>query len=157
MSVEKYGIAGAAGEDHDAALFEVANGAAPDERLGHLVHLDGAHHARPDALFLQRILQSQGIDDRGQHAHVIGGNAVHGLGLLGHAAEEIAAADHDGDLDSQTMYFGDFRRDLVHASVINTEALSGGQRLTGDFQKNAFVNRSVHFLADTWKKSNDSV
>src|SRR5271157_941384 len=149
--------AGATGEDHDAAFFEVADCTAPDKRLGHLVHLDGAHHARPDALFLQRILQGQGIDDRGQHAHVIGGNAVHGLGLLGHAAEEVAAAHYDRDLNSQPVHFGDFGRDFVHPGVIDAEALPGGQRLTGYLEKNAFINWSVHFPADTYKKSNDSV
>ncbi len=39
----KIGIAGAAGEDHDPALFQMTNGSAPDERLRHLVHLDSAH------------------------------------------------------------------------------------------------------------------
>src|ERR1022692_3097108 len=36
-------IGGAAGEDADAALFQMAQGASADLRLGHLVHLDGAH------------------------------------------------------------------------------------------------------------------
>ena len=36
------GVAGAGGEDDDAALFEVADGAAADERLGDGAHLDRA-------------------------------------------------------------------------------------------------------------------
>ena len=40
------GIAGAGGEHDDAPLLEVADGAAPDERLGDGAHLDGRHHAR---------------------------------------------------------------------------------------------------------------
>ena len=36
------GIAGAGGEDDDAPLFEVADGAAADERLGDRAHLDRA-------------------------------------------------------------------------------------------------------------------
>ena len=71
------------------------------------------------------------------------------LGLLGDAAEEVAAADHDGDLDAQAMHLGDFGRDFVDTRVVDAKTLSGGQRLTGDFQQNAFVNRSAPCLADT--------
>src|SRR5471032_2608232 len=47
------GIGCAGREDHDAAFFQMANGAAPDIRLGHLVHFDGAHHAGGNAHLLQ--------------------------------------------------------------------------------------------------------
>ena len=100
-----------------------------------------------DALLLQRILQSQSVDDRGQHAHVIGGNTVHGLGLFGYAAEEIAAADHDRDLDAQTMNFSQLRGNFVHTLVLDTKPLVAGQRFTGEFQQNALINRSVHFFS----------
>ncbi len=93
-------IARTAGEHHDAALLQVPYGAASDERLGHLVHLDGAHHAGEDVLLFQSVLQGQGIDDRGEHAHVVGGYAVHLLGLLGNATKEVAAANHDGDFNA---------------------------------------------------------
>ena len=102
------------------------------------------HHAGEGVLLFQSVLQREGIDDRGQHAHVIGRDPVHKLGLLGHAAEEVAAADHDGDFDSQTMYLGDFGGDLVDTRIVHPEALAGGQRFTGDFQQDAFVNRITH-------------
>ena len=76
----------------------MANRAAADERLGHLVHFNRGLHPGVDPGFFQRILQSQRIDHRGQHAHVISGDAVHLLGLLGDAAKKIAAADHMGML-----------------------------------------------------------
>src|ERR1035437_5257147 len=154
----KVRVAGAAGEYHDPAFLQVTDGAAPDEGLGDLVHLDGGHHAGENVLLLQRILQREGIDDGGQHAHVIGGDAVHEFGLLGHAAEEIAAANHDCDLDSEAMYLADFGGDLVDAGIVHTEALAGGQRFTGNFQEYAFINRSAHFWAKipSWKSA-DSV
>ena len=80
--------------------------APPDERLSHLVHLDRRLHAGVHALLLQRILQRQRVDHCGQHAHVIGGDAVHVLGLLGHAAEEIPAAHHDRDLHAELVHVG---------------------------------------------------
>ena len=89
------GIAGARREHHDAALFEVAHGAAANERLGHRAHLDGGEHARRHAGVLERVLQRQGVDHRGEHAHVVAGRAVHAAGAGGQAAKDVAAADHD--------------------------------------------------------------
>ncbi len=70
-------VAGAAGEDHDPALLEVADGPAPDVGLGDLRHVDGGLHPGGLAQLLERVLQGQGVDDRGQHAHVVGLGAVH--------------------------------------------------------------------------------
>ena len=89
------GIASAAGKDHDAALLQVTDCPAADERLSHLVHLDRRLHAGVYALLLERILQRERIDDRGQHPHVIGGHAVHVLGLLSHTTEKVSPAHHD--------------------------------------------------------------
>ena len=100
--------------------------AAANEGLGNLIHFDGTHDAGEDVLLLQRILQSQRIDHRGQHAHVISGDAVHLLGLLGDAAKKIAAADHDGDLDTETVDFGELGGDLVDPLVVDTKTLSSG-------------------------------
>ena len=47
---------------------------------------------------LQPILQRQRVHDGGQHAHVVGGGAIHAHGGTGEATEDIAAADHDTDL-----------------------------------------------------------
>ena len=97
------GIAGAGGEDDHAALFEVADGAAADERLGDGAHLDGGRDTRDDADVLERILQRQRVDDRREHAHVVGRRAVHALGARREAAEQVAAADDDGDLDAEVL------------------------------------------------------
>ena len=129
----------------------MSNGTAADERLGHLVHLDGAHHAGEDVLLLQRVLQRERVDDRGQHTHVIGGDAVHLLGLFGDAAKEVAAADYDGDLDPGPVDLTDFSRDFVHPLVVDSKALPGGQCLAGELQQNAFVDGSVHVRANLGK------
>ncbi len=116
----------------------MADGAAADERLGHLVHLDGGLHAGVNTLLLQRVLQRQRVDHGGQHAHVVGGDAVHVAGLLGDAAEKISAAHHDGDLDAQRVDVRQFGGDLVDAGSVHAEALVGGQSLTGELEQNAF-------------------
>ena len=49
---------------------------------------------------LERLLQRERVHDRGEHADVVGLGAVHALGRSGQAAEDVAAADDDGDLDA---------------------------------------------------------
>ena len=57
-------VAGAGGEDDDAALLEVAHGAAADVRLGDLLHLDRRQHARVGAVPLERLLHRERVEDR---------------------------------------------------------------------------------------------
>ena len=86
-------IAGAGGEDDDAALLEVAHGAAADVVLAHLVDADRDLHARRAAQALDGVLHRQRVHDGGQHAHVVAGDAVHAGPREAGAAEDVAAAD----------------------------------------------------------------
>src|SRR5262249_7732532 len=134
---------------YDASLFEMANGAAADERFGDLVHFDRGLHAGVDTLFLKRVLQGQGVDDGGQHAHVVGGNAVHLAGLFGHAAEKVPAADDDGDLHAQRMNVGYFAGNFMNAWGIDAKAAIRGESLTRKFEKDALEDGSRrHALQD---------
>jgi hypothetical protein len=64
------------------------------------VHLDGAHDAAVHFVALEAVLEREGVDDGGQHAHVVCLRAVHAARRTGEAAEDVAAADDDGDLDA---------------------------------------------------------
>ena len=121
------GVAGAGGEDDDAAFLEVAHGAAADVGLGDLVHLDGGHDAAVEAELLDGVLKGDGVDDGGEHAHVVGGDAVHVDGLLGDAAEEVASADDDGYFAAEGVNGGDFSGNFVDEDGINAETLACGQ------------------------------
>src|SRR3990170_2120396 len=97
------GVAGAGGEDDQAALLQVANGAAADVRLRDGGDGDRALCADPEPVPLQRVLQGEGVDDSGQHAGVVGGGAVHAGGGGGGAAEDVPRTDDDGDLDPHAL------------------------------------------------------
>ena len=56
------GVAGTGGEDDDPALFHVANGPAPDVRLGDFVHGDGGHDPGVDALVFEGVLEGEGVE-----------------------------------------------------------------------------------------------
>ena len=131
MSVVKYGFAGAGREDDDAPFFEVAHGAAADEGLGHGAHLDRRHHARDDAVLLERILHRQSVDDRREHAHVVASRAIHALGAGRHASEDVASADDDADLDAEALNFGDVGGDSASDGGVDAEGLFAHQRFAG--------------------------
>ena len=140
----KIRIPGAADEDHRPSLLQMADGPAADERLRHLVHLDGAHQPRADAPAFQRILHGQTVDDRGQHAHVVGRHAVHLPRLQRHAAEKIAPAQHQRHLHAQLLHAGDFRRQIPHPPRIHAKTLASGQSLAGELEQDPVVGGRGH-------------
>src|SRR5689334_4170733 len=78
------------------------------------------------------------MDHSGQHAHVVSGDTVHVSRLFSDAAKEVAAAHHDGNLDSQGMHIGDLSSDAVYPVYIDTKALARRQGLSRQLQENAF-------------------
>ncbi len=66
------------------------------------------------------ILQGEGVLHGGDHADVVAGGAVHAARGGGHAAEDVAAADHDGDVDAQ-----------LRATLIVPAISLGGRRVDG--------------------------
>ena len=118
-------VAHAGGEDDDAALLEVADGPAPDVGLGHLGHVQRAQHPGGLALLLEGVLEGQGVDHRAQHAHGVGGGAVHAAARPGGAAPDVAAADHDGQLEAAALLARAISlamRSTVAASMVSSEA-----------------------------------
>src|SRR5215468_6430939 len=66
---------------------------------------------------------------------MVGGDAVHVAGLLGYAAEEIAASDHNGDLHAEGMDVGQFGGNFVNAGRVDAKSLIGGKRFAGKLQE----------------------
>jgi hypothetical protein len=64
---------------------------------------------------------------------VIGGDAIHVLGLVGNPAKKIAAAYDDGHLDVKSVDIGKFSRDFMNAFVVDAKPLIGGKGFAGDF------------------------
>ena len=134
------GVAGAGGEDHDAAFLEVADRPAADERLGNGPHFDRRDDARDHAVLLERILHGEAVDHGRQHAHVVARRAVHALRARGDSTEDIASADDDADLDAEAADFRDVGGDARGDGGIDAELLLAHQRLPGQFQQDALVH-----------------
>ena len=93
-----------------------------------------------DAGLLERVLQRQPVDDGGQHAHVVGGGAVHALGAGRQAAEDVAAADDDGGLDAEPLDFADVHGDPRHHGRIDAELLFAHQGFARQLEEDSLVD-----------------
>jgi hypothetical protein len=105
------------------------------------VDLQRRHDAHARALTLERVLHGERIDDRGEHAHLIGGHAIHaGLGETG-AAEDVAAADDEPDLNPEADDLGDLDGDAADDGGIDAVMLATEQSLAAQLQQNPPVSR----------------
>src|SRR6266404_684436 len=124
--------------------------AAANERLGDLGHRDGALDAGGDAVFFQRVLQGEGVDNGGQHPHVIAGGPFDAPLASGQAPENVSSTDDDDDLDAKLAYFADLTCHVVNGLRANTDARFASQRLATELEQNAtifWLRRLGHKLA----------
>lgn len=94
------GVTRAAGEDDDAAFFEVPLAASADVGFADGFHSDGAEQSCLAAKLFERFLECQAVHDGREHTHVMGGgffDDIAATGKLG-APENIAAAYDDSQL-----------------------------------------------------------
>ena len=89
-------------------------------------------HARLDPGLLERVLKRQRVDERREHAHVVGGRPVHAAAAPVDAAVDVAAADHDGDLYAPVADRPDLPGDVLEALGVGSVLLVAEQRLPGE-------------------------
>jgi hypothetical protein len=119
----------------------VPQGAAADVGLRDRPHLDRGLDARRDAQLLQDVLKPQGVDDRPQHAHVIGLGPLDAQLLDVPAPQHVAAAHHHTQLDARTVNLSELRPDPTHRVEIKAKVPVPGQHLPGELQQDPLVPR----------------
>ena len=140
----KVGIAGAGGKDHRPALFEVAHRAAPDVGLGELLHADGRHDARVDGLALEHVLDREGVDDGAEHAHVVGGDAVHARFREQRPADDVPAADHHAERCTRRHDGGHLVGDPADGVEVPAHTLLSGECFAGDLEQYSRIFKIGH-------------
>ena len=100
----------------------------PDIGLGDAGHLNGGLHADLNAALLQTVGQSEAVDDRGKHAHLVGAGALHPVAAVLDATPEIAAADHNRNLRSLICNLFHLFGNLQTSCLIKAKILVSGQR-----------------------------
>lgn len=83
------------------------------------------------------MLQRQRVHHRAEHADRIGGGAVETLVQALDAAEEVAAADDDADLDALARGVGDIGRERRQRDAVEAVSDRAGQGFTGELHENA--------------------
>src|SRR5665647_645405 len=135
------GALGGGREDDDAALLHVPDDPPADERLGHGLDLDGRDVARVGPGLVEGRLQGDAVDDGGQHAHLVGRALVDAVLDAPGAAEEIAAADHDGDVDAEIVDFLDLAGDGDGPLEIDAGGDVAEEGFARDLEQDALVGR----------------
>ena len=97
------GIAGATGENHHPLLLHVPERPSANVGLRHLFHVDGGHHTGGDSFALEEVLDGQGVDDGGEHAHVVRLCAVHALLTRQSSPDDVASPDHETQAHSHLV------------------------------------------------------
>ena len=96
---------------------------------------------------LQGVLERQGVDHRGEHAHVVAGHAVDAAVARGQAADDVAAADDDGDLHPQGVDVADLVGDRRHHRLVDAEGLRAHQGLARELEQDPPVDGHGRGLA----------
>ena len=92
-----------------------------------------------DALLAHRVGQRERVHHGGQHAHVVGGGAVHADRAAGDAAEDVAAADHDGDFAAELRHLLHLAHHADDRRAIDAERVVTHQGFTGKLEQDALV------------------
>ncbi len=76
---------------------------AADEGFANLLHFNTGHEAGVHTVALERALQGHGVDNGGEHTHVVALYAVYTerFGLA--ASEDVSSTDYNGNFN--TMFF----------------------------------------------------
>ena len=131
------GAAGAAGEDDDNFLAQELLGLAAGEAVAEPVHVHGGQDGGLLAQTLEGVLQSEGVDGGGQHAHMIPAIPVVLSGVP--AADDVAAAHDHAHLDAFIGQGRDALGGLLHLLEPDGAAIAH-EGLAADLQQNTFVH-----------------
>src|SRR4051812_9739915 len=135
-------VAGAGGEDPHLAPPQIADRLATDIGLAPLLDVERRLDPAGDPRLAHGIGERQGVHDRGEHAHVVGGGPVHPLGTGREAAEDVAAADHHAHLDPKARDLRYLRDDVQDRLPVDAVRILSHQGLARELEENSFVFRS---------------
>ena len=93
-----------------------------------------------------RGFQHKAIHHGGEHAHRVADRTRHAAFGNLYTAKDIAAADHDAELDTEFRARRKIRRKTFDRCLIDAEAIRGRQRFAGQFDDDTTINRATHAL-----------
>ena len=110
-----------------------------NERLGKLRNIDRGHHTGKDICLFKCVLEHDGVHYRCEHTDIVGCGTIHIACRFRNAAENIASADNDRDLDAEIVHClylcGKGCSDLS----VNAVILPAHEGFAGEFKENSVV------------------
>ena len=92
-----------------------------DVGLGNLGHVNRAHDTGWLTRTLEAVLESEGVDHRGEHSHVVSLRAVHARSGAGKPTPDVATADNHTDTHIKGIaYSDDVVGDALHRVAIDS-------------------------------------
>jgi hypothetical protein len=128
-------VARAGREDDDASLLEVPDRPAADIRLGDLRCGQCGEHPRVRATALERVLERERVQERREHARVVGGRTVHALRGRLEAAVDVPGAHDDRELEPLLLHVDDLTRECGDAVRVEPVLLLAHEGLAGELQQ----------------------
>jgi hypothetical protein len=107
------------------------------------------HHTDIDSCLLDRFTNSESVDYRRHHPHLISCHPIESASFELNPSEYIPTADHDRDLETSYLYeMYDLLSDIGEELWIDTISLFSLEGLTRELQEDSF--RCVVFLHMEW-------
>ncbi len=100
-------------------------------------------HACVQAQAFERVLHRERVHHGGEHAHVVAGDAVHAGAREARAAEDVAAADDDGDLHAHRVDLADLAGDALEHRRVDAVVRDAHQGFAAQLHQDAPVARCV--------------
>ena len=94
---------------------------------------------------LKTVLQSQRVHNRGEHADVVGLCTIHAISAASDAAEDVAAAYGDGNLNAVVNDLFDLLGKVVDDLRIDSVSGIAHQGLAGELQQHTMI-----FITFSW-------
>jgi hypothetical protein len=127
-------VAGAAGDDDDGALFEFGDGVVTHIVMGEGLHRNGGEYLGGNTFGFDEAGEGQGVDHRGEHSHLVAVHAVETFFGSLHAAENVAAAVDDADLEAGTGSVRDFFGQAAEGFRVEADAAAASEAFAAEFE-----------------------
>jgi hypothetical protein len=134
------GAANAGGVNDNTVFVEMVEGTAAEIGFGNGPHFDSGHHAGGNIALFEGVLEGEAVDDGGEHAHIVGDGLVNLVALGELAAEDIATANDNGELDAVVVDdFDEILSDLVVGRERDAVIFSVPEEFAAEFEEDAVI------------------
>ena len=137
-------------EDNHRASGEELESLATIEEFTNRFHADSGHHYRIYTLLVESVLHGEAVHHGAEHAHGVALSAIHAASRSGNAANKIAAANHECDLNTLLDDRSNFGCHVRKNLVVDAVALFTCEGFATELEKNALEFRHNYLPVISW-------